>query len=125
MGEKNQQDEAVCSTCTGQRKGHSDKGQVPADWRNTERFSGEERKDFLILLFLFSFVWLWVFICSCFYLLAVSLVTTENVRSQSKELGIYRAGLMTLRRPAGLDRPQRALHAGPGHVDTAGVTSNI
>lgn len=55
-------------------------------------------------------------------MLAVLLVTTENMRSLSKELGICRAGLMTLRRPAGLDRPQRALNAGPGHVDTAGVT---
>lgn len=55
-------------------------------------------------------------------MLAVLLKKTENMRSQSKELGIYRAGLVTLRRPAGLDRPQKALNAGSGHVDTAGVT---
>lgn len=95
------------------------------DIQRMERLSQttEIRKNFLekgekISWFFFRFV----FICSVVVKNVLLLVTTENMRSQSKELEICKACLVTLR-PTGLNRPQRVLNAGPGHVDTARVVT--
>ena len=69
-----------------------------------------------------------LFFSFCFYLFgrgkecAVLLMTTEKCEEPKRGVRGFKAGLVRLRRAAGLDRPQRAPNAGPGHVDAAGVT---